>query len=55
MSNVKYYITLARKLALHEVSPAKIVGTGYKNSREAAYEYLTRMIAAEYALEEHND
>lgn len=57
MSNIEHYITLARQLSLREITPAKIVGTGYKNGREVAYEYLTRMIAVEYELmkEQGND
>lgn len=54
---LEHYIKLSRQLALREITPAKIVGTGYKNGREVAYEYLTRMIAVEVELmkEKAND
>jgi hypothetical protein len=50
MNNLEHYIELARKLSLRQVNPSAIVGTGYKNAREVAYEYLTRQIAIEYEL-----
>ena len=48
---LEHYINLSRMLALKQISPSKIVGKGFKNPREAAYEYLTRQIAIEYQLE----
>jgi hypothetical protein len=50
MNNLEHYINLSRMLALKQVTPSSIVGTGYKNAREVAYEYLTRQIAIEYEL-----
>jgi hypothetical protein len=49
-TNLEHYVRLVRELALRQITPAKIVGTGYKNARECAYEYLTRMIAVETEL-----
>lgn len=49
-TNLERYVRLSRELALGQVRPSKIVGTGYKNARECAYEYLTRMIAVEVEL-----
>lgn len=51
MDSLEHYIKLARGLALKQITPSRIVGTGLKNPREAAYEYLTRQIAIAYELE----
>jgi hypothetical protein len=52
---LEHYINLSRMLALKQIRPSKIVGTGLKNPREAAYEYLTRQIAIEYQLEKERN
>jgi hypothetical protein len=40
-ANSLYYAEKLRQLAHGEITPAKIIGTGYKNPRAEAFKYLT--------------
>jgi len=40
---------LLQKLAHGQIAPSKIIGTGYQNPRQSAFQYLADSIAEEIA------
>lgn len=43
----KELLSLLCQLANYQIAPSKIVGTGYKNSRDVAYKYLAEALEQE--------
>lgn len=50
-NRLEEHVVMLLQLARRDIPPRKVVGTGYKDARNVAFEYLAEVIAQEYAKE----
>lgn len=53
-TRLEEHVVMLLQLARKDIPPSKVVGTGYKNARNVAFEYLAEVIAQEYRQEKEH-